>query len=320
VHSEPSLWDILGNLDEFGIQHWDKAPIHRRGARSFDPASIITLRELDRLVSSRHANIRLLDGGAYLDDGIHRERGLRRSDERTWLSDPAALVARFRAGATMVMPSAHEIWAPIARLTGELARLLAAQVGATLFVSPPDSVTDWHADGGHLFVLHLYGSKLWLLDSDDAETRARTNHLPAIAVGPGDVLYVPKGFHHRVQGGEGPAVHVSFYSSGATYGDLLKSALANQIDHLAAASLGRNPLNPNWGTQSRAAWTATLRELLDALHHEMSDMHQTIPDLDADSFAPARVRPPNAAAGQECEFLEAYEAFATEGRQLKESR
>jgi JmjC domain len=309
VHSEPSPWNVLGDLDEFGIGYWDTAPIHRRGAPNFDPASVITLRELDRLVASRHANIRLLEGGGYVDDGVHRERGLRRSDERTWLSDPAALVARFRAGATMVMPSAHEVWAPIARLTSELARLLAAQVGAALFVSPPDSVTDWHADGGHLFVLHLYGSKLWLLDSADTEAHAATTHPPAVAVRPGDVLYVPKGFLHRVQGGEGPAVHLSCYSSGATYGDLLKSALANRIDDLTAAS-GRNPLNPNWGDQSRAVWTATLLELLDALHHEISDMRQAVPALDADSLAPARVRPPIAGASHECEFLEAYEAFA----------
>jgi hypothetical protein len=302
MNPQSSLWGVLGDLDEFGSRSWDKAPLHCRASSTFDPAAIVSVLELDRLISSRHANVRLLKNGAYLSDDLHRERGLRRSDERTWLSDPAALLARFRTGAAIVLPSAHELWPPIEMLTSQLERILDAQVGATLFVSPPGSVTDWHGDNGHLFVLHLYGARHWLVQHE-------SDGPLAVTLRPGEVLYVPQGLLHHVHGDGAVAVHISFYSSGATWSDLLKSALASRLDRLDSPWLQRNPVNPRWGAASRAEWTATLDRLTSELVHVIAMLRPAIPDLDADSLAPARPRRPIDRTRQEQAFLDAWTAF-----------
>lgn len=294
---------MLGELDEFGSQVWDKAPMHCRASPTFDPAEIISACELDRLVSSRHSNARLMENGAYLSDDLHRERGLRRRDDRTWLSDPAALLARFRTGAAIVLPSAHEIWPPIEALASHLERILDAHVGATLFVSPPDSVTDWHADGGHLFVLHLYGAKHWLVQHEPDGPLAVTLH-------PGEVLYVPKGLLHYVTGNDAVSVHVSFYSAGATWADLLKSALASRIDSLANPALERNPLNPRWGAASRGEWVATLEKLTSDLLDVVSTLRHAVPDLDADSLAPTRPRRPVGRTSRPSALLDVWGSLA----------
>jgi len=305
----PSPWSVLGDLDEFGSHVWDKAPLHRLAAAGFDLASIISLEDLDRLISSRHAYLRLLDDGTYVDEGVYRERGLRRTDGRTWLSDPGAILARFRAGATIVLPSVHEIWAPMATLTAHLACLVDAQVGASLFVSPPGSLSEWHADNGHLFVLHLYGAKHWLVERDGPAGHPQTSPPLAVTVHPGDVLYVPTGFLHRVRGGDEPAVHLSFYSAGATWADLIKSALASRIDQLSNAALRRNPPNPRWGAASRVLWTATLDDLMTDVEQVVTGVREAVPHADASSLAPGRIRPPLPPGSREGALLDAFEAL-----------
>ncbi len=302
MSAQGSLWSVLGELDMFGSRVWDKVPMHCRASPGFDPVDIISPRELDRLVSSRHTNARLLEHGAYLSDDLHRERGLRRRDERTWLSDPAALLARFRTGAAIVLPSAHEFWPPIEALTSHLEGILDAHVGATLFVSPPDSVTDWHADGGHLFVLHLYGAKHWLVQRPDGPL--------AVTLRPGEVLYVPRGLLHYVTGDDAVAVHVSFYSAGATWADLLKSALASRIDGLSNPWLERNPPNPRWGAASRGEWVATLDRLTSEVLDVASTLRNAVPDLDTDSLAPMRPRRPVGRTSQTSALLDAWRAPA----------
>lgn len=310
MSSESSPWDVLGDLDEFGSLRWDQAPLHRSAAADFDAASIISLRELDRMIASRHTNVRLFDRGAYVDDHAHRERGLRRTDERTWLSDPKAVLAGFQAGATIVIQSAHEIWAPIEGLTSQLATLLDAQVGATLFVSPPGSMTDWHVDNGHLFVLHLYGTKHWLIARDGPTGAPRGTPPLAVSLHPGDVIYVPRDFLHRVEGGDAASVHVSFYSAAATWSDLLKSALTSRIDALSNEWRDRNPVNPNWGDASRAKWNAILEQLMIDVQQMMCEVRQAIPELDGDALAPTRIRRPLHRITQDGAFLNAYDAFA----------
>lgn len=303
MSAQRSLWSGLGELDVFGSRVWDKAPMRCRASPTFDPAEVISARELDRLISSRHSSARLMENGAYLSDDLHREHGLRRRDDRTWLSDPDALLARFRAGAAIVLPSAHEVWPPIASLTSHLERILDARVGATLFVSPPGTVTDWHADGGHLFVLHLYGAKQWLVQQEPDGPLA-------VTLRPGDILYVPKGLLHYVAGGDAVAVHVSFYSAGATWADLLKSALASRIDSLSNPSLQRNPLNPCWGAASRDEWVATLDRLTSEVLDVVATLRHTLPDLDTDSLAPARPRRPLGRTSQALALLDAWSALA----------
>jgi hypothetical protein len=309
VSPQSSLWAVLGDPDEFGSNWWDKAPLHCGAPPGFDAATVVSLHELDRLISSRHTDVRLLDDGAYVNEEVHRERGLRRSDERTWLSDPATVLARFRAGATIVLRSAHELWPPIEALTSQLAQILDTQVGAMVFVSPSASITDWHADKGHLFVLHLYGAKHWFAQRDGPDGHRQGQAPLAVTLRPGEVLYLPKGFLHRVHGTETVAVHVSFFSDGATWADLLKSALASRIDELSNPCLERNPVNPHWGQASRAEWVGTIDRLMSELQHVMCTVRQALPTLDADSLAPTRPRRPLDRVSQEGAFVNACNAF-----------
>jgi hypothetical protein len=106
------------------------------------------------------------------------------------------------------------------------------------------------------------------------------------------------------------AVHVSFYSAGATWADLLKSALSSRIDSLSNPSLQRNPLNPRWGEASRGEWVATLDRLTSEVQDVVSALRHTMPDLDADALAPTRPRRPVDRTRQAYAFLDAWSAFS----------
>lgn len=304
--SDPApVWDLIGALDQFGSRYWDIAPVHVQAPATSDPSSIISLEQLDGLVASRHLDARLLDAGAYVDEREHRTSGLRRKDGRTWLSDPATIVDGFRAGRSIVVHSIHEVWSPIEGLAAELAQILGEQVTASLFITPGGSVTDWHADPAHNFVLQLHGTKRWLV--------ARTRESPLVIdrplelrLGPGDLLYVPQRFLHRVEGHTGPSIHLSFHLAPLTWSELIKLTLADQVDASSCDHLDRTPPNPTWGAESRAAWSDALGDVVGAVEQRLRALHTATDSAQPEKIAPNRPRRPQRRFSRPGAFFDAF--------------
>jgi hypothetical protein len=297
-----AAWAPLGDLDEFGCRHWDRAPLHRRGDDAFDASAVLDLDALDRLITSRHTHHRLLDRGTFLDDERHREVDAA-GGGRGWRSDPAAVLAAFRQGRTIVVPDVHELWPPIDVLASRLAGQLRATVTASLFVSSGESLTDWHADDSHGVVLQLHGAKRWLVERDGPAGTPQTSHPLDLRLRPGDVLYLPQGFMHHVRGVGNLSVHVTFSCSTPTWAELGMAALAGRFAGGSDVQLHRSVVDPGWGPRSQARWMSEVRQLVDALT-------ETVGALEEKDIAAARSAAPGRPVTHDRAFLRTCAALS----------
>lgn len=279
----PSAQTLLGDLDAFGNDYWDRAPLHIAASETFDATSILSFKELDRLIGSRHTDTRLIKGGTFLNEDGHREVGLTRADQRTWLGDPAAVLDGFRRGASIVIPHMHELWPPIDVLASQLASTLRATVTASLFVSPAGAVTDWHADDTHGVIIQLHGTKRWMVERDGPGGTPQRRAPLDLRLASGDVLYVPQGFNHHVHGDVGLAVHITFSCRPVSWGELGQSVLSAAFTALAGRRLGGSVVDPNWGPASQSRWSAEADQTLQVLRKALDGVSVTdlVPPADA---------------------------------------
>ena len=296
-----SPWLSFGDLDQFGSDYWDRAPLHRTAPVGFDAAAIVSRKELDRLITSRHTNALLLERGVYVDRSRYREAVPARADGRTSLLNPAAVLSGFRSGKTIVIPSAHELSTSIDALTNELEQLFDASVDAALFVSPPGSLTDWHADPTHGVVLQLYGAKRWTVERDGRAGTAQLNSPLDVMLQPGDLLYVPRRFMHQVRADAGMSVHLTFSCSVRSWFDRTVEALAGRPsarDGWAQCS----PPNADWGPASAARWREESRRRID-------DLREAIQEADVHGADGPRVPTSRRRVVHTAAFLDACEAM-----------
>lgn len=132
----------------------------------------------------------------------------------------------FAGGATVVFQGLHRTWRPI----GDFVRALATEIGhpvqANCYITPPQSRGfDDHYDVHDVFVVQVHGSKEWCLHAPalthplrdqpwdhrkDAVRRAAAEPpLEAVTLGPGDCLYLPRGFIHSAQALGGVSSHLT---------------------------------------------------------------------------------------------------------------
>ncbi len=130
-----------------------------------------------------------------------------------------------------------------------LGNLLDCRVSTTTFISPPASqATAIHYDKSDVFALQVHGSKTWHVyrpidhlpnsrtpDQPIAEGGHGLVHFASYTLQPGDFLYLPRGWIHRVENhGQQMSVHVSmvaFFDSWlAVFGNLMAEAYACMRD------------------------------------------------------------------------------------------
>ncbi|GLX21962.1 JmjC domain-containing protein [Streptomyces lavendulae] len=165
-------------------------------------------------------------------------------------ADRAKVVAQLRAGATLLLRCVDQWHRPTGELVARLSEELDRRVEAFFFVTPVGGQgLAVHRDDADVFVLQVAGSKTWYVHDAPAVADWQPGELPDdehsprllhTVLGPGGVLYVPRGFAHRAVGAAGLSAHLSLTIRDVCLQDLraaLEKLLTEGLD-LPARPLG----------------------------------------------------------------------------------
>ncbi|MET9588754.1 cupin domain-containing protein [Streptomyces sp. NPDC006539] len=131
------------------------------------------------------------------------------------------------SGATLQVNQLPRMWAPVARFCRRLSFETGLPVDSRLHLTPPSSWSfPYHYDGFSAFIVQLSGSKAWDLYSPELENpvvrdgvRAGKEALDrfeqedptlSVTLSPGDVLWMPRGWFHKVSTDDQPSLHINF--------------------------------------------------------------------------------------------------------------
>jgi bifunctional lysine-specific demethylase and histidyl-hydroxylase NO66 len=219
-----TLDDLLSPLGAaaFFADRWERAPLHLPG----DPARGAAL-------CSHAALVEALKGADEVPEGLlafpeHFDPGLGAAE---LLRDPEKLHAYLDAGHPIVWNRARGIFPAVDALAELLSESLGAHVWPNVYATGEAGTPfDAHFDAHEVIAVQCEGQKRWWLSEvrvdrplDVREMEAAVEHAlrarreEALArtaleftVGPGDVVYVPRGQFHNASAAGGRSLHVTF--------------------------------------------------------------------------------------------------------------
>ncbi|MFB7032468.1 cupin domain-containing protein, partial [Streptomyces sp. NPDC056295] len=245
----------LTNLsrEEFARDVWGRAPLLTRGAGDF--SDLFSASAVDELVSRRGLRtpfLRVAKDGSTLPESAFTASGGVGATVADQLDD-TALWRSLADGATLVLQALQRTWEPVADLVSRLGTELGHPVQANAYVTPPQNRGfDAHYDVHDVFVLQIAGTKRWIVHEpvhpDPLRDQPWTNHRTAVAdaargeayldtvLGPGDVLYLPRGWLHAAEAQGEVSIHLTLGVHTWT-----RHALAEQLTRAALALLRDDP-------------------------------------------------------------------------------
>lgn len=241
-----ALERCVGDVRRFVEERWGRSPIlHRAGPRAF--AGLLELDDVDHLVTEsllRMPGFRLVKDGDPLDPATytHTIRIGGQRLERT--ARPDRVLAAFGEGATIVLQALHRQSGPVARLCRDLELALTHPVQANAYVTPPTARGfAVHHDTHDVFVIQTRGHKAWRVYAPLVELAGPGQPWrsslgdpgrPVLEaeLGPGDTLYIPRGFPHDAEARREVSVHVTVGVLAHTWADLWRHVVEGASDHL----------------------------------------------------------------------------------------
>jgi hypothetical protein len=222
--------------------------------------------------------LRLERAGADASEGVFRERRTRRG--RTLYDlEPAALNARLREGATLILDAANELSPPLQQLCAGLSAELLGSCQANLYAAWGETQGfKVHWDAHDVFVVQVEGRKRWALYGVTRPRRrsatAGAEHpkpdmpIEEIVLEPGDMLYLPRGYWHAAVGLGEPTLHLTIGVTRKTGTDFLHWLANEAQDRLPPGPICRwkpararcRPASPNSSPRS----APTTRRILPA--------------------------------------------------------
>jgi lysine-specific demethylase/histidyl-hydroxylase NO66 len=241
-----ALERCVGDVRRFVEAHWGRAPLlHRTGGDAF--AGLLDLGDVDHLVTEsllRMPAFRLVKDGEPLDPAAYTQTiriGGRRLEGT---ARPDRVLDAFAGGATIVLQALHRQAGPVARLCRDLELALTHPVQANAYVTPPTARGfAVHHDTHDVFVLQTHGHKAWSIYRPlvelagpgqpwDASLGDPGEPILQAELGPGDALYIPRGFPHDAQARREVSVHVTVGVLAHTWLDLWRHVLEGASGHL----------------------------------------------------------------------------------------
>jgi mannose-6-phosphate isomerase-like protein (cupin superfamily) len=227
-----ALRRCVGDEASFAERYWGRRPLlHRRSGARFD--DLLSLGDVDHLITGtllRLPAVRLVKDGKPLPPPSYTRTitvGSRRVPETI---RPERVLQAFADGATIVLQVLHRQWTPIARFCRELELAMTHPVQANAYVTPATSRGfGIHHDSHEVFVLQAHGRKEWrVFPPGDPGSPVLEAEL-----GPGDALYIPRGFPHEAEAREEVSVHVTIGIPARTWLDVWRHVMKEAADDAA---------------------------------------------------------------------------------------
>ncbi|MGW9136420.1 JmjC domain-containing protein [Streptomyces sp. NPDC055681] len=155
---------------------------------------------------------------------------------------PDRVLEALEEGATLVLDGVEELHPRLRSLVGSVEQSLDALVQANLYANLGDAADGFgiHWDDHDVLVVQAAGAKRWEVHAPTQEVPVGVLSSPEPPSGgppywtgtltDGDVLYLPRGWWHRVSPGDGPSLHLTLGARLPSAGDLLGRLLR----HIAA--------------------------------------------------------------------------------------
>ncbi|MBO4210206.1 cupin domain-containing protein, partial [Micromonospora echinofusca] len=238
--------------EKFAAAHWGRGPLLSRAAELPNPAGFTDLfspADADELLSRRGLRTpflrvardgQLVPAARYTGGGgAGAEIGDQVLDER--------VLELYASGATLVLQGLHRTWPPLVDFARELGAALGQPLQVNAYLTPADSQGfATHYDTHDVFVLQVGGEKHWRIHPpvlpDPLERQpwgGRADEVAAVAdgppaldvvLGPGDALYLPRGWLHSAQAQRSESLHLTVGIRALT-----RYALVEELLGLAAA-------------------------------------------------------------------------------------
>jgi len=247
----PTLSRCIGiPTAEFAQRVWAAEPLLTRAARgAADFADLFSPDAVDELISARGLRtpfLRMAKNGSVLATSTFTRSGGVGAGIADQVADDKVL-AQLAGGATLVLQALHRTWPPLIRFGGDLARELGHPVQINAYITPPQNQGfAAHYDTHDVFVLQIAGSKRWTIHRpviDDplptqtwekrkAQVAARATEQPLIdtTLGPGDALYLPRGFLHSAVAQGEVSIHLTVGVHPLTAYDLAREMIVAAAD------------------------------------------------------------------------------------------
>jgi bifunctional lysine-specific demethylase and histidyl-hydroxylase NO66 len=211
-------------------QAWQRAPLIGRDRAGAAFADLLDVASVDELITSRalrHPAFRLVQDGDTLPRAGYTTTRRWGATRYEGVIDPARAVAAMANGATLVLQALHTNWAPLGRFCASLHGELGHPVQANAYLTPArERGLGLHYDTHDVVVLQTAGHKRWEVYAPRFEAPLGNQHWSDVGagqdlddgdltrvldtrLGPGDCLYLPRGFVHRVVSEDEASLHVT---------------------------------------------------------------------------------------------------------------
>ncbi|MFN2470329.1 MAG: cupin domain-containing protein [Gaiellaceae bacterium] len=215
----------------------------RRDHGRFD--DLLSQVEAERLITSTAARtpaFRLVKAGAAV--GAHTEDIPWRPRPFTGTIDVRRAIQEFERGATIVLQALHVSHAPLAAFARQLEAGFRHPVQVNAYYTPRAAQgLPVHHDTHDVFVLQVAGEKRWRVYAPALELPLRTQRystelgepretLLDVTMGPGDTLYLPRGWLHEALTSETDSLHLTVGVNVVTWLDAMRAALDECADDL----------------------------------------------------------------------------------------
>jgi lysine-specific demethylase/histidyl-hydroxylase NO66 len=159
--------------------------------------------------------------------------------------DVARVAAEFERGATIVLQALHLHHEPLAVFARELEQELGQPVQVNAYYTPRSAQgLPVHHDTHDVFCLQVAGEKRWLVYEPALELPLKDQRYRRdlgepgepvldVTLGPGDTLYLPRGWLHEAVTSQGDSLHLTVGLSAYTWIDAFKDALEECRDEVA---------------------------------------------------------------------------------------